>query len=61
MSKLSKKRLLKIIDNVVAWGIDHNEEFRECLLYAMDLTDDEIKELQLEDYVSDSDEDDEDD
>lgn len=59
---MKKERLLEIIDNVLTWGNDHEEEFRECLLNAMDLTDDEVKELQLEDYVNDSDdEDDEDD
>lgn len=57
-SGISKERLLEILDNILAWGNDHEEEFRECLLNAMDLTDDEIKELQLEDYVDDSGEDD---
>ena len=54
---MTKERLEEIIDNVLAWGADHEEEFRECLLYAMDLTDEEIKELQLEDYVREEDED----
>lgn len=54
---MTNERLREIIDNVLAWGCDHEEEFRECLLYAMDLTDEEIKELQLEDYVREEDED----
>ena len=54
---MTNERLEEIIDNVLAWGADHEEEFRECLLYAMDLTDEEIKELQLEDYVREEDED----
>lgn len=54
---MTNERLREIIDNVLAWGCDHEEEFRYCLLYAMDLTDDEIKELQLEDYVREEDED----
>lgn len=54
---MTNKRLREIIDNVLAWGYDHEEEFRECLLYAMDLTDEEIKELQLENYVREEEED----
>ena len=54
---MTNERLKEIIDNVLAWGCDHEEEFRECLLYAMDLTDEEIKELQLENYVREDDED----
>lgn len=54
---MTNERLREVIDNVLAWGADHEEEFRECLLYAMDLTDEEIKELQLEDYVREEDED----
>lgn len=56
---MTNERLREIIDNVLAWGCDHEEEFRECLLYAMDLTDEEIKELQLEDYVREEDEEEE--
>ena len=54
---MTNERLREVIDNVLAWGADHEEEFRECLLYAMDLTDEEIKELQLENYVREEDED----
>ena len=56
---MTKERLEEILNNVLAWGGDHDEEFRDCLLYAMDLTDDEIKELELENYVREEDEDDE--
>jgi len=55
---MTNKRLLTILDNLLAWGMDHDEEFRECMLAAMDLTDDEIKELDLENFVCDSDDDD---
>ena len=48
---MTKERLEEIIDSVLAWGNDHNEEFRECLLNAMGLTNNEIKELDLTDYV----------
>lgn len=53
---MTKERLEKIINNVLAWGNDHDEEFRECLINAMDLTKEEIKELQLEDYISEEEE-----
>ena len=51
---MTKERLEKILDNILSWGNDHDEEFRECLINAMDLTDEEIKELQLEEYISEN-------
>ena len=54
---MTKERLEQILDNVLAWGNDHDEEFRECLIDAMDLTDEEIKELELEEYVREEEED----
>lgn len=61
MSKnnMSKDRLREIIDNVLDWGAEHEEEFRECLIDAMDLTEEEIKELRLEDYICEDDEEEE--
>lgn len=56
---MTKERVLEIIDNVLAWGNDHEEEFRECLIAAMDLTEAEIKELGLENYVEDEEDEDE--
>ena len=58
---MTKERLEEVLNNVIAWGGDHDEEFRGCLLYAMDLTDEEIKELELEDYVTEEDDEDDDD
>ena len=54
---MTKERLEEIINNVLDWGAEHEEEFRECLIYAMDLTEEEIKELRLEDYISEDDDD----
>lgn len=54
---MTKERLEKIINNVLDWGAEHEEEFRECLINAMDLTEEEIKELRLEDYISEDDDD----
>ena len=57
---MTKKRLEQILDNVLAWGAEHEEEFRECLIDAMDLTDEEIKELELEEYVGEEEDEEED-
>lgn len=53
---MTKERLEEIINNVLDWGAEHEEEFRECLIYAMDLTEEEIKELRLEDYIHEEEE-----
>lgn len=44
---ISKERLIEIINNLVAWGIDHEEEFYDCLMDAADMTDEELAELGL--------------
>ena len=49
---MTNERLKEIINNVLDWGAEHEEEFRECLIDAMDLTEEEIKEFRLEDYIS---------
>ena len=54
---MTNERLKEIINNVLDWGAEHEEEFRECLIDAMDLTEEEIKEFRLEDYISEEDED----
>ena len=56
---MTNERLKEIINNVLDWGAEHEEEFRECLLYAMDLTEEEKKEFRLEDYISEDDEEEE--
>ena len=51
---MTKERLIGMIDSVLAWGADHNEEFRECLVNALDITEEEYKELfdaDLNEYV----------
>lgn len=50
---MQKARLKEIIDNVLAWGLDQDAEFRERLIHAMDLDEEEIEELELKYYVSD--------
>jgi len=44
---INKERLVKIINNLVAWGQDHDEEFYDCLMNAADMTDEELAELGL--------------
>lgn len=48
---MTNERLKEIINNVLDWGRINDDEFKECLIMAMDLTEEETKELQLEDYV----------
>lgn len=56
---MTNERLKEIINNVLDWGAEHEEEFRECLINAMGLTEEEIKEFRLEDYVREDDEEEE--
>lgn len=54
---MTKERLIEMIDGVLAWGSDHDEEFRACLLYALGITDEEYKELfdeDLNEYLGES-------
>lgn len=58
---MTKERLEEVLNNVLDWGAEHEEEFRECLIDAMHLTEEEMTELRLENYVQgEDDEDDED-
>lgn len=60
---MTKERLIEMIDSVLAWGADHDEEFRECLVDALDITDEEYKELfdeELGEYLGEEDDEDED-
>mgnify|MGYP003297010858 CR=1 FL=1 len=47
---MTKERLEEVLENLLYWGIGHNREFMECMIHAMDLTDEEIRELRLEKY-----------
>ena len=61
---MTKERLIEMIDGVLAWGADHDEEFRECLVNALDITEEEYKELfdaDLDEYLGDEDDDEDDD
>lgn len=59
---MTKERLIEMIDSVLAWGADHDEEFRECLVDALDITDEEYKELfneNLDTYLGSEDDEEE--
>ena len=61
---MTKERLKEMIDGVLAWGADHDEEFRECLVNALDITEEEYKELFNEDldkYLGSEDDDEDED
>lgn len=61
---MTKERLIEMIDNVLAWGSDHDEEFRGDLVDALDITEEEYQELfgeDLNDYLGESEDDDEED
>ena len=54
---MTKERLEEVLQNIIDWGMDHNDEFMECLVDAMDLSYDEVKELELEEYADIEDDD----
>lgn len=43
--ELTKKRLLKILDNLFTWAVDHDQEFYECFIAAGDITSKELNEI----------------
>ena len=58
--EVSRERLVEMIDSVLAWGADHDEEFRACLVYALGITDDEYEILfdeNLDTYLRGEDDD----
>lgn len=56
---MTNERLKEIINNVLDWGRVNDDEFKECLIMAMDLTEEEMKEFRLEDYISEEEEEEE--
>lgn len=56
---MTNERLKEIINNVLDWGRINDDEFKECLIMAMDLTEEEMKEFRLEDYISEEEEEEE--
>ena len=61
--EIAKERLVEMIDSVLAWGADHDEEFKECLVNALDITEEEYEELfgeSLDCYLGEDEEEEED-
>ena len=60
---MTTKRLIEMIDGVLAWGADHNAEFRECLVDALGITEEEYSEMfdgeKLNEYLGIEEEDEE--
>ena len=50
---MEKERLEQILNDIMAWGMDHDDEFMEALVYASGMTLEEAKELGVEDYHED--------
>lgn len=46
---MTKIRLIEILESVISWGSDHDKEFRECLVKALGITEEEYKEVFHED------------
>lgn len=44
-TEITKKRLLKILDSLFTWAVDHDQEFYECFIAASDITSKELNEL----------------
>ena len=49
---ISKKRLTEILNNILDWAAEHDEEFMECLSKAARLTPSETAELGIDDYLA---------
>ena len=44
---MTDKRKLEILDKLLGWISEHNNEFIACAIQAADLTNEEVKELEL--------------
>ena len=44
---INKERLIERLNRAVAWGQDHDEEFYDCLMEALNATDEELAALGL--------------
>ena len=54
---MTKERLEQILSNILDWGVEHDNEFMEALVSASDMTLEEAKELEVEEYHEDYEED----
>ena len=47
---MTKERLQKILNNILAWGNEHDDEFMQCMVEASGMTKEEAKELEVEEW-----------
>lgn len=47
---MTKERALEIINNLTEWAMEHDDEFIDCFVDAMGLTNEESDELGWTDY-----------
>lgn len=45
---MTEDRMHEILNNILAWGFTHDEEFMKCLVNSMNLTEEERHELLLD-------------
>lgn len=53
MAKINEKRLRELLDNILSWGCEHDSEFMQCMVEASGMTKEEAKELDVEEYIED--------
>lgn len=53
---MTKERLQETLDNIINWACEHDKEFVRCLIDNAGFTNEELKELELAQYISNSDE-----
>lgn len=49
---MTYNKLAIILNNILDWGLEHNKEFRECLINATGLTEESLKDFGLDKYVN---------
>ena len=50
-TNITKERLYEIIENLMAWGSEHSDEWMRCLIKAAGFTEEEITEFDLTSYM----------
>lgn len=47
---MTKERLKELLDNILGWGSEHDDEFMQCMVEASGMTKAEAKELEVEEW-----------
>ena len=50
---MEKERLKKLLDNILGWAADHDDEFMGCIVEASGMTLEEARELDVASYHPD--------